>query len=126
MAAAPFVGKQAAEDAAMQLTRGVGLGGGAGTVYCIPNNGKRTPKDFARAFLDPKFRSAMEEASFRSNRHVSCIDHDLASKKSFSLAAKITYQRQRNVERELRNYTEQNFHYWEVIENYFNPFGMKS
>lgn len=127
MAASPLAAKSVAENASMQLMQGHGalvLRSGVearGQPIPMPNRG---PKDFARAFLDPKFKGAMEAAAFESNRHVSYIDHDIASKRSFSLAAKITFQRQRNVARELREYSEKRTYFYEVIESYFNPLGV--
>lgn len=124
-AVSPFAAKKAVEETAMQLVQGSALGRGyAGECASVPTGPSRTPKDFARAFLDPKFRSAMEAAAFNNNRHVTYIEHDIASKRSFSLAAKITFQRQRNVERELSSYVAEPQYYWQIIENYFNPFGM--
>lgn len=46
----------------------------------------------------PQLYSELESELYRSHKHIGSIDPDLASMKSFSLAAKITFQRQRNVE----------------------------
>ncbi len=45
----------------------------------------------------PAARAQIESQTFQSYRHVSALDPDLANKRSFSLAAKVTFQRQRNV-----------------------------
>lgn len=72
-----------------------GFGGGG--------NGAADPRDLARrAFANPQTLSDVRALLFEKHQIVSTIDHDIASKKSFSLAAKIAFQRQRNVERDIQ------------------------
>ncbi len=62
-------------------------------------------KDFAAmsrsAFSNLQSREAIRAILFEEYKLVGAIDHDIASKRSFSLAAKVTFQRQRNVERRI-------------------------
>lgn len=52
------------------------------------------------AMLDPTTRDWFEEQVSKSCRRVDHIDPDIAVHKSISLAAKVCYQRQRNMEHE--------------------------
>ena len=54
-----------------------------------------------RAFGNADTFETVRSILFEENKIVGAIDHDLASKRSFSLAAKVTFQRQRNVERRI-------------------------
>lgn len=56
----------------------------------------------AKFMADPIMRRQLEELAWKNNRIVHAIDDDLAAMRSFSHMAKITFQRQRNVEREIR------------------------
>lgn len=133
--AAGFAGKLAAEDAAKQLS---GLGstgfpqnaGGGWAVEglgCAPNQpapislsqGSAISIDARRRIIQrvlriPKLRGELESILYEDQRHVGYIDPDLAAKRSFSLAAKVTFQRQRNVERALQNQVYQDSPYQQV------------
>lgn len=54
-----------------------------------------------RAFANKETLDKITSELFAEQRTINAIDHDLASKRSFSLAAKVAFQRQRNVERRL-------------------------
>lgn len=54
----------------------------------------------------PWFRTELEQLIAERNRHVNVIDADLTVLRSVSLSAKIYYQRQRNIQRDLRHHTE--------------------
>lgn len=54
----------------------------------------------------PKAADHLREILYETNRSVGQLDIDIANKRSFSLAAKITFQRQRNVETELKRIQE--------------------
>lgn len=58
-------------------------------------------KALLRVLQTPELRGQYESLMFERRRHVGVLDLDLASKRSFSLAAKVTFQRQRNVAREI-------------------------
>lgn len=55
-----------------------------------------------KAYGIPAVRREMESIAYESERHVPYLDPDIAAFRSFSLNAKIVYQRQRNVERALQ------------------------
>lgn len=71
---------------------------------------------FKLALQNPTIRAELEGLAYEEARHVAHIDHDLASKRSFSLAAKITFQRQRDVERHMRYACADQP--WQKIENW--------
>jgi hypothetical protein len=120
MAAAPIGAKAAAEQLAGIASVGsygqrnaVGSGGLSGLFSDGPVGGNsslptvagltRLQKQGAlrAALLSPEVHARIESIIFEDNRMVAHIDHDLASKRSFSLAAKVTFQRQRNVARQM-------------------------
>lgn len=130
MGAAPLVAKGVAEEAAKSLA-GIGLSSGTmlqgnpmaqagipvGADYRYPS-----AANISQMLLDKAFRELVEEAAYQNNRHVSYIDHDLASKRSFSLAAKVTFQRQRNVAREIDGYAREHVSPWHLFVKRLNPF----
>ena len=128
MGAAPLVAKTAAEEAAKSLA-GIGLSSGvqlnpAMSQAGIPVGANYThpsAANISQMLLDKAFRELVEEAAYQNNRHVSYIDHDLASKRSFSLAAKVTFQRQRNVAREVDGYAREHVSPWQLFVKRLNP-----
>lgn len=127
-AAAPFVAKQAAEQVGLGLMNGRLLGvdqppsadlvrGALGTgessgIAQGPSNPAnyikpdRLTEKAARGILrlamkDPDVKRQLNSLMMQTHRNVMWLDVDLASNRSMSLAAKICYQRQRNVERDL-------------------------
>jgi hypothetical protein len=131
LGAAPLIAKGAAEEAAKSMagisTTGaicaservaVSLGGGTNLASSYPS-----PLDIKQMFFDAAFRELIESASYQNNRHVSFLDHDIASKRSWSLAAKVTFQRQRNVARDLDGYSQQPDTPWSLILKRWNPLG---
>lgn len=82
-----------------------GLGGGGSYGQPFGESTKAMGFD-ARATLrklleSPALRDEYSSLMFARHRRVGALDLDLANKRSFSLAAKVTFQRQRNVEREI-------------------------
>lgn len=67
---------------------------------------------FVRALNMPGLRSQLESYYFESNKTVNRIDPDLAVLRSFSLNAKIAFQRQRNVAAELEQRALGGWDYW--------------
>lgn len=65
------------------------------------------------AFKLPWVREELRALMLEKNRKVYQLDPDLACKRSFSLNAKICFQRQRNVERDLQAYS--NPPYWHRV-----------
>jgi hypothetical protein len=122
LASAPFVAKQAAEQAAIGLMNGKAIGieqmrpptdmiGGAlsaaGTAQG-PTDMKpaRLSEKAARQILklalqDPDVKRQLTTLMMQQHRSVMWLDVDLAQNRSMSLAAKICFQRRRNVEREI-------------------------
>ena len=72
------------------------------------------------ALSNKTIKELYESQLYQANKSVSYSDIDLANKRSFSLAAKITFQRQRNVERELDNV--QNGYPWAKLQNIITRF----
>jgi hypothetical protein len=119
MAAAPAAAKGAADMAVAELSRigvgslgatqlGVGSYGvptGSYPVSCGPNRLFDPREVMRKALADPKQRAAMASLLFEKHRSVGVIDPDIACYRSFSLNAKVAYQRQRNVERDLQEET---------------------
>jgi hypothetical protein len=100
-ATAPLAARAAVEDAAEKLARIDTSGIGSYTPHAAHEDEKRA--QIARALLNPLMRRSVEEILYRDEcRYVESIDADLVAMRSWSLAAKITFQRRRNVERRLR------------------------
>lgn len=99
---APLAARAAAEKTASDIS-GVWLnppGYGQGT----PASQAQLPPDQIRsALLNLRTKRMVEEILYEEERNISRIDPDLAVLRSFSLNAKVTFQRQRNVEWRLRN-----------------------
>lgn len=132
---AGLAGKAAAEDAATRLAglgttglaQNVGGGFAAEGLGCASNQvqpaslaqGSAISVDVRRKIIQrvlrlPNLRGELESILYEDQRHVGFIDPDLAAKRSFSLAAKVTFQRQRNVERALQNQVYQDSTYQRV------------
>lgn len=109
--AAPFAARAAAAEAAALAgvsTSGLMPGGLADTPQQPTGNyPEATPAnmyaDVAKALGNPAARADIESLVFERGRHVAAIDPDLAVYRSFSLNAKIAFQRQRNVALELES-----------------------
>jgi hypothetical protein len=114
----PFVGKSVARQVGAGLS--AGLSGGypaVGTLtgrYAVENAppGKESVQDpimqswqaHRLAMKIPAYAEEIREYAIRNLRQVHTIDPDIDVHRSISLAAKICYQRQRNVQRMLDNY----------------------
>lgn len=124
MAAAPLA-KRAVEEEAARALSGIGSAGGLISGRGLPPIGHHSdPKirhsDVAKALLNSAFRAEIESIAYEANRHVVFLDVDLATKKTFSLAAKVTFQRQRNVQREIESYTaEPTKSVWQFVYDRF-------
>lgn len=55
----------------------------------------------AKILADPILRQKIEAEAWQNHRRVFVVDDDIAAMRSFSHMAKITFQRQRNVQREI-------------------------
>lgn len=101
---APAVGvaaRAAIEQEAAGLVR-VGMLGGAVPASSGPPDYPQaaeepTPDQIRHALLSPFVRRQVESILYEEQRHVGTIDPDIAVLRSFSLSAKIAFQRQRNV-----------------------------
>lgn len=117
--AGPAAARAAAEQAAAKLA-GMDIGG-LGAQAELPR-GQYAPATYTdraalmtRALRVPAVRAELTSLLFEEHRRVGFIDPDIANKRSFSLAAKITFQRQRNVERDIE---------FDLLEHH--PWGRKS
>lgn len=107
--AAPAAAKQALDamsaDLAGVSTKAIGLGNPMPPPHSDGPGGALQAFDTRaalRKLLDNEaMRDEYTSIMFARNRHVGWLDLDLANKRSFSLAAKVTFQRQRNVAREI-------------------------
>lgn len=95
----PLAAKAAVESEQMHQA-GITQVGQYPTATNLPP-GETVDPSIIRALMDAAFRAEWESALYQQNRSVYFLDHDLANKRSFSLAAKIAFQRQRNVERQM-------------------------
>jgi hypothetical protein len=111
LSATPLAGKMAVEQAAGRLA-GVDLSGirfgatptsgeGPASANPYPN-----AEAIRKATLIPGNRKAIMDFLWEDSREVGYIDPDLAVLRSFSLNAKIAFQRQRNVERRFQSLTK--------------------
>src|SRR5690606_32050285 len=103
MAAAPLA-KHAVEEEATRALTGIGSTGHMHVARGVApslGGGVIQHGDVAKALLNSTFRAELESIAYATNKQVNFLDVDLATKKSFSLAAKVTFQRQRNVQREI-------------------------
>lgn len=104
--AAPAAAKSAMEKAQAELANVVVSGaGGALAPSQSPDgaalDGFSLRKHLAGVLQNAEHRDVYTSLLFQRHRWIGYIDVDLATKRSFSLAAKVTYQRQRNVAREI-------------------------
>jgi hypothetical protein len=125
--AAPAAAKQVMDKAAADLA-GVHINGaGAGLASALygnpasdtgPTGQQYDPRKALRNLLaDEAARAEYTSAMYARNRNVSYIDLDLATKRSFSLAAKVAYQRQRNVARQIDEESSDDGPLWQRPEN---------
>lgn len=119
-----LAGKMLADDAMAKLA-GVQLSGmTSGAAPLAVGNGPSgpdpTPKDWARGLRDAATRRRVEAMIYELERAVYQLDPDLVAKQSFSLNAKIVFQRQRNVARRLAE-LQQDYHY-RRLSNVLNDF----
>lgn len=102
---APIAAKAAADKVVADLS-GVAHSG-TGLAFGNPAGGMEVTADqYRMAFLNPFTRGAIESLVYEQERYIGVIDVDLASCRSFSMAAKITFQRQRNVQRRIQDMSE--------------------
>lgn len=122
-AAAPVAAKQVAEEAAAKLANvditGIHDHGPSGGLDAMAEG--YTTDHVKKVFQNQFLRNQVRDRIWEDHKHVYAIDYDLASKRSFSLAAKICYQRQRNVERELERMQRQSN--WEWLRQFMKKHG---
>lgn len=116
-ALSPLAAKKAAETTAAELSGTITAGHGNwhGSGAGVPSNAPDVTKDTWRKLLsNAAQRAEAESVMFEDERKVGFIDPDIACARSYSLNAKIAYQRQRNVERRLQQL--QNEWPWQKLE----------
>lgn len=103
---------RSASESVVKQQMGLGSAGALNAAYGATAQGiskNSMPRDIAAALLSPEKRAAIQSVLFEEHRAITALDFDLANSKALSLAAKITYQRQRNVERKLQ---EMSVEFW--------------
>lgn len=96
---APIIGALAGRQLAQKATAdlaGITLGG-AGVSGMPSDSGSLSDDQWHRALSLPFARQALESDLYGYHRTIGAIDYDIAAMRSWSLAAKVTYQRQRRV-----------------------------
>lgn len=118
--AAPAAAKQVVDKAAADLA-GLNVVGSAG-IDAPPSapypsadatDVLKHRKTLRHLLTNPVLRDEYVSAMFVRNRHVGTLDLDLANKVSFSLAAKVTFQRQRNVARQIDEDSHEDGPFWQ-------------
>ena len=114
--AAPAAARQVAADTIGGLNAR-GLVGGAGQVMSAQTSSWERA---ALAFADKDTREAIRASFYRQHKSIHILDADIANKRSFSLAAKIAFQRQRNVETEMESILSDGWgnHAYGIIEKF--------
>lgn len=93
--AAPLAAKAAADQ---ELARLSNISFSGNTCPAVQQSlGDDPSKAMQWAWKIPAMRSELESLFYEGARRVSVIDPDIAVHRSFSMAAKVAYQRQRNV-----------------------------
>lgn len=115
--AAPLAGKAIVEEQAKRLSGIGGLGfpgaatpdAGLNVVWGAPGRVDTpvTAQAIAKALLDKSLRGEVESCFYHEYRTIGRLDPDLAANRSFSLAAKVVYQRQRHVATRLSEFEKQ-------------------
>lgn len=103
--AAPLAAKAAADAAIMESSNigRIGMFPGDQAKNCAPVAYDKNWYDRRKSiFLSPDVGSEIRSFLFEKNRQVQYIDPDIACLRSFSLNAKIAFQRARNVERQFQ------------------------
>lgn len=95
---------------------GVMLGGVTGYQDQAPIGDENQLRQYAHIFVNKLLRKELETLLYEDERYVTRIDPDLASKRSFSLSAKVAFQRQRNVARRMEEL--QSNHSWQRVHNF--------
>jgi len=101
MAAAPAAGRAMAEELMAKQTNIIANGLSAGYGNPVASTGgwvsEPTQPQWQIALKNPALKQLIESTLFESEKRVGSIDPDIACMRSFSLNAKIAFQRQRNV-----------------------------
>ena len=117
--AAPAAARDIASNAISGINMGYGTTGSQQSGVAL--GGGTPPWERARAaFANKDTLATIRSALFEQNKVVTHLDADLASKRSFSLAAKIAYQRERNVQAEIDRMSLDYLtaHPWSIIEKF--------
>ena len=115
LGAAPIAIKQAGDKAIANLAA-VNEAPYGGATPCSPAPDGITSA--TRQKIISQFRPDFESLIYERERRVGVIDADIAVHKSFSLNAKITFQRQRNVAREMKE-EETGLSSWGSVGRFF-------
>lgn len=98
LSTSPIAAKTAADEAIGKLS---GISPSVGYANQAPRLAETQRWECITALKNTLLRDQITRMLYEQHKWVSYIDPDLAAYKSFSLNAKITFQRQRNVQKEL-------------------------
>ncbi len=113
---APGLAAKLASEQKAAVQSGVGISGFASDTP--PSIGPNASTRYQLAMQLPWFRDELRSLLLEQNRKVGRLDPDLAVLKSVSLSAKIYYQRQRNVEAGMKEYTTEPV--WSRVNSLFS------
>lgn len=120
--AAPLTARMEAQKLTAQLANVQGIGGlqGHGPIDnpSPPTSGLSYENRKIALLNFPTIRAELESLLYEAHSHIYRIDADIAVKKSFSLNAKITFQRQRNVAKAMED--QVNGWRWNRLENFWS------
>lgn len=129
----PIAARAAAESAAKDLMRGQGMLAGTSMDPHGPLrgsiSGRHSPSldgmktRWLKALGNEEIRQVLESHFYRNNKYVARIDPDIGVLKSFSLNAKITFQRQRNVKLDIEHNHLPYEGPWELIDKMLEKLG---
>ncbi len=126
MGGAAVAGRKMAEEVAIRLTGHIADNGGLGP-YTYPmadgpatGNAENSRADWKRGLASKFLRPQLESLLYECHRQVTRIDPDIGVMRSFSLNAKVTFQRQRNVERDIE--TRQSEYPYTKMQNLIKGF----
>lgn len=122
----PLASKLALDQNAMNLmspTQGSLLSQGLGSDGSgsqMPSPISNASKNYKAAFNIPWFKDEVESIIYEEQHHVYRLDADLAGLRSLSLAAKITFQRQRNVKQQIEGRYNLKESTWDRLNKLFH------
>ena len=115
MGVSPLAAKAVADKAIADIS-GVSVSGLTTNGPPLADGGQLSASQYRIALSNPTLRCAIEGMLYEEERKVYQIDSDMASKKSWSLNAKVAFQRQRNVEARIKYMSEE--YAWNRVQRF--------